>query len=59
MQIANKISNRKKSRRFILKDKSKQDRLNQWKKHFSNLLGQSPSVINIPTKRMIDLELHI
>ena len=59
MQIANKISNRKKSRRFILKDKSKQDRLNQWKNHFSNLLGQSPSFINIPTKRMIDLELHI
>ena len=59
MQIANKISNRKKSRRFILKDKSKQDRLNQWKNHFSNLLGQSPSVINIPTKGMIDLELHI
>ena len=59
MQIANQISNRKKSRRFILKDKSKQDRLNQWKSHFSNLLGQSPSVINIPTKRMIDLVLHI
>ena len=59
MQIANKISNRKKSRRFILKGKSKQGRLNQWKNHFSNLLGQAPSAINIPTKRMIDLELHI
>ena len=57
-QIANEISNRKKSKRSILKGKSKQDRLNQWKNHFSNLLGQAP-LINIPTKRMIDVELHI
>ena len=58
-QIANEISNRKKSKRFILKGKSKQDRLNQWKNHFSNLLRQAPPVISIPTKRMLDLELHI
>ena len=57
-QIANEISNRKKSKP-IVKGKSKQDRLNQWKNHFSNLLIQAPPVINIPTKRMIDLELHI
>ena len=55
-QIANEISNRKKSKR---KGKSKQDRLSQWKNHFSNLLGQAPPIINIPTKRMIDVELHI
>ena len=58
-QIAIEISNKKKSKCSILKGKSKQDRLNQWKNHFSNLLGQAPSVINIPTKRMIDLEVHI
>ena len=58
-QIANEISNRKKSKRSILKGKSKQDRLSQWKNHFTNLLGQAPPIINIPTKRMIDLELHI
>ena len=58
-QIANEISNRKKSKRSILKGKSKQDRLNQWKNHFSNLLGQAPPIINIPTKRMIDAEFHI
>ena len=58
-QIANEISNRKKSKRSILKGKSKQDRLNQWKNHFSNLLGQAPPIINIPSKRMIDAELHI
>ena len=57
-QIANEISNRKKSKRSVLKGKSKQDRLNQWKKHFSNLLGRAPPVINIPTQRMIDLQLH-
>ena len=58
-QIENQISNRKKSKCFSLRGKSKQDRLNQWKNHFSSLLGQVPPVINIPTKRMIDLELHI
>ena len=58
-QIANEISNRKKSKRSTLKSKSKQDRLNQWKKHFSNFLGQVPPTINIPTNRMIDVELHI
>ena len=49
----------KKSKRSILKCKSKQDRLNQWKNHFSNLLGQAPPIFNIPTKRMIDAEFHI
>ena len=58
-QIAIEISNRKKSQRSLLKGKSKQDRLNQWRNHFSNLLGQTPPVINIPTKGVIDLELHI
>ena len=58
-QIANEISNRKKSKCSILKGKSKQDRLNPWKNHFSSLLGQAPSILNIPTKRMIDIELHI
>ena len=58
-QIANEISNGKKSKRSILKGKSKQDRLNQWKIHFNNLLGQVSPVIYIPTKRTIDLELHI
>ena len=57
-QIANEISNRKNSKRSILKGKSKQDRLNQWKNHFSNLLGQAPSIINILAKTMIDVELH-
>ena len=58
-QIENQISNRKKSKRSSLRGKSKQDRLNQWKNHFSSLLGQVPPAINIPTKRMIDMELHI
>ena len=58
-QIANEIGNRKKSKGSILKGKSKQDRLDQWKNYFTSLLGQTPSVINIPTKRMIDLELCI
>ena len=58
-QIANEISNRKKSKPSILKSKSKQDRLNQWKNHFRNLLGQAPPIINIPTKRMINVELQI
>ena len=54
-QIVNEICHRKESKRSILKGKSKQDRLNQWKNHFSNLLGQAPPIINIPTKRMIDI----
>ena len=58
-QIANETSNRKKSKRSILKGKSKQDRLNQWKNHFSNSFSQTTPAINIPKKRMIDLELHI
>ena len=58
-QITNENGHRKKSKRSILKGKSKQDRLNQSKNYFRNLLGQALPVINIPTKRMIDLELHI
>ena len=58
-QTANEISNRRKSKRSILKGKSKQDRLNQWKNHFKNLLGQAPHIIDIPTKRIIDVELDI
>ena len=58
-QITNENDHRKKSKRSILKGKSKQDRLNQSKNYFRNLLGQALPVINIPTKRMIDLELHI
>ena len=58
-KIANEISNREKSKHFIRKGKSKQDRLNQWKNYFSRLLRQSPLIINIPRKRMIDVGLHI
>ena len=58
-QIANEISNIKKSKLSILKVKPKQDRLNQWKNHFANLLGRAPPAINTPTKRMKNLELHI
>ena len=38
-QISNEIRIRQKPKRSILKGKSKQDRLNQWKNHFNNLLG--------------------
>ena len=49
-QMANEIRNRKKSKGSILSGKSKQDRLNQWKNHFSNLFGQAPPIINIQQK---------
>ena len=48
--IENEVSQRKNSKRAILKGKSKEDRLNQWTNHFNDFLGQAPPVIITPTK---------
>ena len=48
--IENEVSQRKNSKRAILKGKSKEDRLNQWTNHFNDFLGEAPPVIIIPTK---------
>ena len=51
-QIVNEISGRKKSNRARLKAKDNDDRLNKWRTHFQNLLGNTPLTIDIPIQQI-------
>ena len=43
-RFINKLSGRKTTRKGVLKGNSSQERLNNWYKHFNNLLGKEPSI---------------
>jgi hypothetical protein len=43
-KLINHITGRKSAKKGIIKGKSKQERLNSWYKHFSELLGKEPVV---------------
>ena len=45
-RIINQISGRKNTKKGIIKGKSKEDRINSWYKHFSQLLGNEPNIPN-------------
>ncbi|XP_071958787.1 uncharacterized protein [Antedon mediterranea] len=45
----NEISGRKRISQAKLKATSQNDRLNQWKNHFKNLLGNIPNITNVET----------
>ena len=42
-KLIDEISNRKTAKKGIIKGTGKQDRLNKWHRHFSDLLGKEPS----------------
>ena len=48
----NEITGRKRTSKAKLRAESQQDRLNQWKGHFENLLGKAPT---ISTQQTIEL----
>ena len=43
-KLVNEISGRKSTKSCILKGKSKEDRVNNWYLHFSQLLGKEPVI---------------
>ena len=58
-QVINKITGRKNSTTAKLKGDSQEERVNKWKEHFRNLLGQPPEVIPSNIERVIEYTLPI
>ena len=58
-KIVNEISGRKSSNRGRLKATSQEDRLDKWKTHFKNLLGNAPEVSDKPIEQITDGILDI
>ena len=52
-ETVNELTRRKGTNRGRIKAKSPEDRVSKWKTHFSNLLGQPPSVTIKPTASII------
>ena len=50
----NEVSGRKKSNSGQIRAKSPEERVNLWKLHFQNLLGQAPVVDGIPIMKVFD-----
>ena len=55
----NEITGRKKTDRGKLKAKNPKDRIQKWKEHFSNLLGQPPNIIDQPIINVAEEDLPI
>ena len=53
------ISGRKSTAKSKLKASKEEERLELWKKHFSNLLGKSPVVTEQQIERVVDRQLNI
>ena len=45
-KVINQISGRKSAKKGIIKGKNKEDRINSWFQHFSQLLGSEPNIPN-------------
>ena len=58
-QTINEVSRRKSTAKAKLKAASQQERVNLWKQHFENLLGNPPKVTNEPITRIICKQLGI
>ena len=50
----NEISGRKKTNTGQIKAKSPEERVNLWKQHFQNLLGQAPVIDDVPVMKVFD-----
>jgi hypothetical protein len=49
-RLINNISGRKSAKRGLLKGSTKEERINKWYQHFSNLLGKEPDIANYSEK---------
>ena len=58
-QTINEVSRRKNTAKAKLKAASQQERINLWKQHFENLLGNPPNITNEPITRIISKQLDI
>ena len=58
-QTANEVSRRKSTAKAKQKATSQQERIQLWKQHFGNLLGNPPKVTHKPTTRIISKQLDI
>ena len=57
--MINEVSRRKSTAKAKLKATSQQDRIQLWKQHFKNLLGNPPEVTHEPFTRIISKQLDI
>ena len=58
-KIVNDISGKKKSSKARIKASSQEDRMNKWKEHFKQLLGNVPTIKKEPTTPIVNYELPI
>ena len=58
-KIVNEISGRKNTNKSKLKANSQSERLDKWKEHFQNLLGNTPSISNNEIERIVNEILDI
>ena len=58
-QTVNEVSRRKKTVKAILKATSQEERIQLWKQHFENLLGDPPKVTHEPITKIINKQLDI
>jgi len=58
-QTVNEISGRKSTNQGKLRAENPQDRLNKWQQHFEQLLGEPPSVIDVPVETVVDDTLPV
>ena len=52
-QTVNEVSGRKSMLRIKLKVASQEERLQKWKEHFKNLLGNPPEITDKPTEKKL------
>ena len=57
-QLINTITGRKSSKRGILKGNTKEERVNKWFEHFSNLLGKEHVFLEDPPKVLNDIHIN-
>ena len=58
-QMGNKVSRNKSTAKALLKTTSQQERIQLWKQHFENLLGNPQKVTHEPITRIISKQLDI
>ena len=58
-QMVNKVRRRKSTAKAKLKATSKEERIQLWKQHFENLLGNPPKVTHESIMRIISKQLDI
>ena len=59
METVNEVSGRKSTSRANLKVTNQEERFQNWKEYFKDLLGNLPEITDKPTKEIIDGQLDI